>query len=555
MTDGGHEGGDHEDRGRDGHGHEHDDHDDGEHGHHDHTHEDDTDGNPERVGAWEPVEHSFSHLPIHIALLHTGKVLAFGGSGNDQYRLEHPYPAELFDPEAGTVEPVEQPLAGDVFCAGHAFLGDGRLLVAGGTHKYDGGLDLPGLPTLPPFCGLEQAYLFEPEAERWTRVGDMAAGRWYPTCVTMGDGSVLTAAGLTKRFPWVALRKIERWADGTGWTTVDGAGRWLPLYPRLHLLPDGDVFYAGSYNTHYTFPFSLSSFPTAILDPETGAWTDYGLPNEAERQEGASLLLPLRPEDDYRPRVLLTGGGTPGGTEAVADTEIIDLGAARPSWRPTDEDMTHNRYYCYAVLLPDGTVFVAGGREGTSGHDHDDHHVDERSGALPHTPGAILEAELFDPADESWRPLASMSVDRLYHSGALLLPDGRVVTAGSNPKRRADELRIETYRPPYLFDGQRPAVADAPDALTYGDELAVETPDADAVDELVLVRQCSTTHCLTPDQRLVELPIDDRPGDRLEAVVPDEPNLLPPGYYMLFLLADGVPSEAPFVRIDHPVGP
>lgn len=507
---------------------------------------------PARAGQWDPVEHRFSHLPIHAALLHTGKVLAFGGSGNDQYRLDDPYPAELFDPAAGTVETVAQELAGDVFCAGHAFLGDGRLLVAGGTHEYDGRLALPGLPNLPPFRGLEQAYLFDPADERWTRVGDMAAGRWYPTLVTMGDGSVLSAAGLTKGFPWIALRRIERYAPAAGWETVDGAGRWLPLYPRLHLLPDGGVFYAGSYNMHYTFPFSLKAFPSAVLDPETGAWTDYGLPNEAERQEGASLLLPFRPEEDYRPRVLLTGGGTPGGTEAVADTEVIDLGAADPTWRPTDEDMAHSRYYCYAVLLPDGTVFVAGGREGTSGHDHDhDHGLPDQSGALPSMDGAVHEAELFDPADESWRTLAPMTVDRLYHSGALLLPDGRVMTLGSNPARRVNELRIETYRPPYFFDGPRPEIADAPDALAYSEEFAVETPDADAVDELVLVRQCSTTHCLTTDQRLVEVAIEGRTGGQIEAALPGNPDLLPPGYYMLFVLREGVPSEAPFVRIDH----
>jgi hypothetical protein len=507
-------------------------------------------GDPAVVGEWEPIEHSFESLAIHTALLHTGKVLAVGGSGNDETRLRNPYPAELFDPATGTVEQLDQELGGDVFCAGHAFLPDGRLLVAGGTAGYDGTLSLPFLFDLPPFRGLEQAYLFEPEEERFTRVDDMAAGRWYPTCVTMGDGSVLTAAGLTKRFPWVTLRKLERYHPARGWDTVDGAGRWLPLYPRLHLLPDGTVFYAGSYNTHYTFPFSLTAFPTAILDPRTGTWTDYELPNEAERQEGASVLLPLRPDADYEPRVLLAGGGTPGGETATDDAEVIDLAAPDPTWEPVGE-MVHPRYYAYAVLLPDGTVFMAGGREGTKGHAHDLDRYDEQRGALPSLPGAVHEAELFDPETETWEPLASMRVDRLYHSGALLLPDGRVMTSGSNPKRRMDELRIETYRPPYLFDGPRPAVDSAPDSVPYGDRLAIESPDAADVDEVVLLRQCSTTHCLTTDQRLVELPIEEQSGDTIAATVPDNPNLLPPAYYLCFLLRDGVPSKAPFVRVGH----
>jgi hypothetical protein len=508
-----------------------------------------TDGDsPAEAGEWEPVEHRFHHLPVHTALLHTGKVLAFGGSGNDETSLDDPHPAELFDPEAGTVEVLDEELGGDVFCAGHAFLPDGRLLVAGGTAGYDGPVSLPGLPALPPFRGLEQAYVFDPDAESWTRVDDMAAGRWYPTLVTLGDGSVLCAAGLTRRFPWVALRRVERYRPGRGWRTVRDAGRWLPLYPRLHLLPDGRVFYAGSYNTHYTFPFSLRAFPTAVLDPDSGSWLGLGPPGEAEREEGASVLLPFRPERDYDARVLLVGGGTPGGAEAMADAETIDLGDPNPSWRRVDP-MRHPRYYTYAVLLPDGTVLVVGGREGTTGHGHGEVTYEEGTGTVRPTPGAVREPELYDPETESWRPLAPMSVDRLYHSGALLLPDGRVMTSGSNPRRRVDELRIETYRPPYLFRGPRPAVAAAPDAVRYGDRFEVETPDAPEVDEAVLVRQCSTTHCLTTDQRLVELPVRDRSASTLTLRVPSNPSLLPPAYYMLFLLRDGVPSVAPFVRV------
>ncbi|MFB6311391.1 MAG: galactose oxidase-like domain-containing protein [Salinirussus sp.] len=498
------------------------------------------------VGGWEPIEYRFSALPIHAALLHTGKILAFGGSGNDETRLDDPHPAELFDPIAGTVETVDQSLGGDLFCAGHAFLPDGRLLLAGGTHAYDGSLDLPVLPRLPPFRGLDQAYVFDPETERFTRVDDPAAGRWYPTCVTMGDGSILTAAGLTRRFPWMALRKLERYAPGTGWDVEAGAGRWLPLYPRLHLLPDGTVFYAGSYNTHYTFPFTLRAFPAARYDPTTATWTDYALPSEEQREEGASVLLPLRPDDDYRPRVLLAGGGTTSGTEATANAEVMDLGASDPAWQSVAA-MHHPRYYCYAVLLPDGTVFVCGGREGSAGHAH--HEIPEQSGALPSIPGAIHEAERFDPETGKWERLAAMTVDRLYHSNALLLPDGRVMTCGSNPARRVNELRIETYRPPYLFAGTRPEIRTAPPAIDYGETFAVETPDADTIDELVMIRQSSTTHCLNTDQRLVEVGIDRRDGERLHANLPSNRNLLPPGHYLLFVLRDGVPSEAPFVRI------
>ena len=501
------------------------------------------------AGEWELADRTFAHLPVHAALLHSGKVLAFGGSGNDETSLRSPHPAELFDPRSGTVETVEGPLAGDVFCAGHSFLPDGRLLVAGGTYRYDGDTNLVGLLNFPPFSGLDHAYLFEPEAERWTRTHDPHRGRWYPTLLTLGDGSVLSAAGLTKHPPWVVLRAIERYDPAGGWTIERGIGRWLPLYPRLHLLPDGTVFYAGSYNTHYTFPFSLGSFPTSILDPGTREWTDLGLPNEEEREEGASVLLPLRPDDDYRPRVLLAGGGTPTGTEATADAEVIDLGAADPRWHAVDS-MAHARYYTYPVLLPDGTVFVMGGRSGAKGHadgHYDDY--DPAVGEVPPTPNAVREAERFDPATETWTTLAPMAVDRLYHSNALLLPDGRVATMGSNPKRRVDERRIELYRPPYLFAGDRPSIDGAPERVGYGEGLEVGTPDAADVDELALIRQSATTHCVNTDQRYVELPIEGRDDGAVRTTVPGNRSLLPPGYYLLFVLRDGVPSEAPFVRI------
>jgi len=333
----------------------------------------------------------------------------------------------------------------------------------------------------------------------------------------------------------------------------------------------GDVFYAGSYNTHYTFPFSLREFPTARLDLTSRTWTDYGLPNEREREEGASVLLPLRPADGYRARVLLAGGGTPTGRTAVADAEVIDLDADRPRWRSV-EPMAHARYYTYAVLLPDGTVFVMGGRSGTGGHGDGapdggeddatdgggtagvDAAADPATGEVPPSPGAVHETELFDPATGSWTTLAPMTVDRLYHSGALLLPDGRVMTSGSNPARRVDELRIETYRPPYLFAGPRPAVEDAPDRVRPGEPFAIGVDDADGVDEVTLVRQSSTTHCLNTDQRLVELPIvgrDVRSGT-VRVRLPANPSLVPPGYYLLFVLRDGVPSRAPFVHVPRP---
>ncbi len=514
-------------------------------------------GEQAQMGAWELLPHRFSNLPIHIALLHTGKVLAFGGSCNDEQRLTTPYQAELWHCSTGQCTIIEQDLDGDVFCVGHAFLPDGRLLAAGGTSQYDA--KLFGVLPIPPFSGLNHAYTFDPVAERWARAQDMAYGRWYPTLLTLGDGRVLTAAGLTESFPWVFLRAIEIYTPGEGWQIMDGADRWLPLYPRFHLLPDGNVFYAGSYNTHYTFPFTLRAFPTGILDMKMHQWRNLGLPNKSQREEGASVLLPLTPPD-YRPRVLLAGGGEPGGTYATNLSEIIDLSQPIPRWRHTQSSrsgkftgMEFARYYTYAVILPNRQVLVVGGRSGLKGHQHEpvpghEHHALEERFPAPDK-NAVYKAELFDPDTEEWATLAAMQVDRLYHAGALLLPDGRVLVVGSNPARRVNEKRIEIYSPPYLFKGPRPIIEEAPSQVAYGGSFAIGTPVAEDIDEAALIRPSSTTHCLNTDQRYVGLEITARDSNQITVRVPDNPNLAPPGYYMLFIMRKGIPSVAAWVQV------
>jgi hypothetical protein len=501
---------------------------------------------PAEVGQCEPIRHQFRHLPVHVALLHTGKVLSFGGSGNERHHLAAPLPAELWDPTTGALTTVDQPLDGDLFCVGHAFLPDGRLLVAGGTHGYEGDWRPFGI-TLPPFAGLEHSYTFDPTTERWTRVGDLRRARWYPTLVTLGDGRVVAMAGLMKRFPWLFRREIELYADGEGWRKLEGADRWLPLYPRAHLLPSGELFYAGSFNTHYTFPFVYWAFPTSLLDPVAGRWRSLGLPGRYEREEGTTVLLPLVPPD-YRPRVLLVGGGRPGGRGLVVpDAEVIDLSEPRPAWRSVPP-MAHPRYYVYPVILPDRRVLVAGGRTAI-GHTHPPAAGRARPAFPDPDPLAVRPIELFDPDAGTWTTVASLACDRLYHANALLLPDGRVMLSGSNPASGVNELRIELYAPPYLFRGPRPSIASAPPSVGYGAAFEIGSPEARDVDEVALIRPSSTTHCLNTDQRYVGLAIRERGASKLVVQVPANRNLAPPGHYMLFLLRDGVPSRAVFVRL------
>ena len=195
-----------------------------------------------------------------------------------------------------------------------------------------------------------------------------------------------------------------------------------------------------------------------------------------------------------------------------------------------------------ATLLPDGTVAVIGG---------------SAIGKADHGLEPVYLIERFDPTTETWTPMCDTAVPRLYHSTAVLLPDGRVLVMGKDAINNPDpfhypEHRAELWSPPYLFAGPRPRVTTVPDEVAYDQDFVIATPDASKVDAVHLVRTTSVTHSFNMEQRLVGLPITKRTGTRVTVRTPARWEVAPPGYYLLFLLADGVPSVGRFVRLVHP---
>jgi hypothetical protein len=186
-----------------------------------------------------------------------------------------------------------------------------------------------------------------------------------------------------------------------------------------------------------------------------------------------------------------------------------------------------------AVGLPVRTVMVTGG-----------------AGVEEHRVEAALTAEIFDPRAGRWALAARSRVPRLYHSVALLTPDGRVVTAGSNPVQTDEELRIEVFSPPYLFRGTRPELTLSAGHATYGGTLAATAPSPERLRELSLVRPGATTHASNSDQRLVDLEFAVSGPDAVELRMPANPDLAPPGWYMVFAVdTDGVPSLGRWLRL------
>lgn len=462
-------------------------------------------------GAWRLLDFPTEVNPVHAALLHTGDVLLFAGSGNDPNRQPpRDFRTRLWHYPSHVVDAPATPL--DLFCCGHAMLPDGRLLAAGGTGTYD------------PFHGLKDTVVFDPVTAAWSVLPDMAHGRWYPALTPLPDGRVLALSGLDEAGVLTLQPEVFDPAAG-GWVGVGSPGAW-PLYAHLVVLTGGRVFYpGGQYGGN-------NGVRPSVWDMGSGAVTDVpGLTAPDMRNQSASVLLPPA----QLQRVMLVGGG---GADmhnqgpAVPDTALVDLAGPAPAYRPGPA-LHHGRMHLCAVLLPDRTVLVTGGSQ-----------MEEMAGmAAPH-------AEVFDPVTETWHAAAASRVPRLYHSVALLLPDGRVMSAGSNPARGVEEMRIEVFSPAYLFAGPRPHLTLAAATATFGTALAGATGGADVLASVGLVRPGATTHSSNNEQRLVDVPFTAQPDGSLVLQLPADPGLAPPGWYLVFAVNDaGVPSEGVWLQL------
>jgi hypothetical protein len=192
------------------------------------------------------------------------------------------------------------------------------------------------------------------------------------------------------------------------------------------------------------------------------------------------------------------------------------------------------KMYVSAVILPDSTVLQTGGATNAV-----------NNGETP-----VFSSQIFDPSTNKWTLAAKPAVPRVYHSSALLLPDARVATFGGNPAGSPYEARIEIYSPEYLETGTpRPRITSAPTEIAYGNSYSISTTQASALRSAVLVRPGSVTHSSDSNQRLVSLPFT-RTANGLSVAVTENPNIAPPGWYMLFVVDNqGVPSVASWVHL------
>lgn len=473
---------------------------------------------PEATGRWSGV-HAWPDVAIHAHLLptstpDTARVLSYSDDGVAGLKdrnggFSKSYVVDI--PASGAPATTWVYVANNVtnlFCSGHTFLADGTLLAMGGHVDYN-------------FYGASDINLFAGPPYGWHSVPNaLNAGRWYCSVMLLPNGEALvlsgTIAGSADGNP---LPQVWRTHEGGGLRDLSTASLKLPNYPVIYGAPDGRVFMAG--------PDQQSRY----LDTAgTGRWFSGPKRLQGKRAYGTSAMY-----DDGK--ILVTGGASTNSTAPTKTAEIIDLNASTPAWRWTGP-MRYARKHGNATLLPDGTVLVTGGSSSTAFND---------------AAGAVLAAELWNPASGTWTTLASAKVPRIYHSSALLLPDGRVLSVGGGrPKAKNGGVHnenAEIFEPPYLFRGQRPNILSAPATAGYGAQILVETSTPADIAQVTFVKLSSVTHTFNMSQRFKRATFT-RVANGVTVDVPATATQFTPGHYMLFVLnALGVPSVARIIQI------
>jgi hypothetical protein len=501
---------------------------------------------PGKRGQWgDPF--TLLNVGIHAHVLPTGLVLMWGRRDNPQQSLDTdpasplapglpPAPPAtctpfVWNPANGNMTQTPQPTLNDgttnanLFCSGHAFLPDGRLLVAGG-HLADS-------------HGLNQATIYDPAADTWTPTAVMNDGRWYPTAIALPSGNVLVLSGsyLDPTQNQVVNNLIPQiWSDGN-FTSTASMGAAFDLFPRMHVASTGIV-----YLTSLVQGWSLNT-------SGEGTWTP--LPDVVN----PSGLCDYAPSVLYDvDKVLFAGGGNP----PTANAETIDLSQAQLAWAATNP-MNFPRRQHNGTILPDGTVLVTGGTRGGGAPGTAEAFNDLDPGQPVHI------AELWDPKTGQWTMLAAENTDRCYHSTAVLLPDGTVLSAGGGefilnegtPQQVANipqdtHYDAQVFSPPYLFKGPPPQITSAPDSVNYGDTFEIGTAQPEQIATISLIRLSSVTHSFNAGQRINFLP-SQIAGGTLRATAPPNANVCPPGHYMLFIVnLQGVPSVATIIQVSAP---
>lgn len=481
---------------------------------------------------------------------------------------------------------------GSMFCSDQVLLANGDVIDVGGTDYYTE----PNIPVvdkgLIELQGNHNTRIFQAATKRWTAGPSMVFGRWYPSLVTLGSGNLLVTSGVDKLLKPVyptrptgsgtnvkQTETLNLSSKDPQWVQNASSGdRSLPLFPRLHLLPNGHVYYDAAGQDFNPFGQSVDEAVWNIAgsyDPAAQSWTDLGVPGTDTaaadptqapyagfRGSTFSAALTMRPSQvrggvpSYTAASYLTAGGvlgeSPGSYVAIANSRIttVDTTAAGAEHLTTVHtgDLSTPRWYGYATPLPNGQVYVSSGAD-----------VDEV--VNPGAESPVRGTELFTPTVDAagaytggtWAAVGDQARKRTYHNGAMLLPDGSVLIGGHAPISTGyaqtvdlpgvDGVRpgtnnhhdpsFQVWQPPYVGNPGRPVVSGIAAA---GRTLVVHTRDAARIASVVLMRNTAETHSIDGDARTVSLAVlsRDPAAGTVTVALPTSTNVLPNGPYLLF---------------------
>jgi hypothetical protein len=482
-------------------------------------------------------------ISVHAANLTNGKIFYAAGSGFSSTYENGPFHWNTFNPATGSI--TNHTVNEDIFCMGQAVLPNGRVLCAGGTLEYDVGDNPDGT-----WKGLASAFEYNPSSNSLSKVQSMKHGRWYPHCIVLEDGKVLTIGGFDEwgsnnRLAEIYNPSTKSWSIKYDSTTSNtycvgndnpSAPPGLPcyggsnqgtmppvsLYPRALFMPTGLVAVAGQSKT------------TRTWNPQTGKWTFAGNLSVA-RSYGNMVLLPLNNTTSQKGQILVCGGSNSAGENA---TTVVQILTPNPSTNYTTftfqtiSPCKFGRRHAPNAYLPDGKIIFFGGTNFQNS-----------------SSGAYKNAEIFDPVAKSWTVVSGMTVPKIYHSTGILLLDGRVWLAGSSYSKSNWELRSEIFVPAY-YNAARPTISSNPTVGNYGGTINIPTPNAADIGKVSLIKLGTFTHGFNSDLRFIWLQIRSKGSSSVTVSAPVNGKIAPPGYYMIHVLnGAGRPSKAKVIKI------
>ncbi|WP_139274787.1 RICIN domain-containing protein [Rhizobium sp. NFR03] len=469
---------------------------------------------------------AWPRIPIHAALLPDGKVATFGANPrNDQGGLD----VDIWDPKLGLGNDSHITLPNgidvDSFCVGQVLEPwSGNLLMVGGsTNAAD--------------RNTFKTENFSFKTKRMTRLQDVRYPRWYATTTSLPDGRIIVNGGV-KPYDGSAdaSTTAEIYAPGNGWTVLNGTTQprqpaddkerryWYPhVYPT-----EGNKVFVVAGKVMYRIGYDGNG---SVGDFQAFTGTNWG---------GTSTAVMFAPN-----KILQFGGGITHNEDQSAppgskNASIIDF-STYPYKVTETGAMAYGRHWLTGTLLPTGEVLATGGAEGNNTMNK-----------------VAYAAEIWNPNTGQWRVGASMRTPRLYHSSALLLPDGRVLVGGGGAPGPIIGNNVEIYSPPYLFDAngysaKRPEIASEPGIVKLGQTVTVQATGPRPITRFTMIKTGSVTHSFNTDQRFLDVPFTKN-GDSYDLKITSSALEATPGYYMLFALDEqGVPSIARMMRLPSPI--